>query len=163
MTDAPPPFRRTFDLHPAGGSGGAGPASPVTTLTARTIWTPDFEIDLGERCARYLDGEEVRFTPRQWQVLECLIKAIPRAVSRGRLADEVFGAGAGTDDLDHIAVVISQLRRKLEPEPGSPRYFPCIDSETYGFDPDGRGRHLLPRSARDGRGVPPQRTTGLSP
>jgi len=111
----------------------------VITLVARTIWTPDFEIDLDGRCARYPDGEEVRFTPRQWQVLELLIRAVPRAVSTSRLAEEVFGADAGTEDLDHLAIVVSQLRRKLEPESDAPRYLPCVGADTYGFDPDGCG------------------------
>jgi DNA-binding response OmpR family regulator len=64
---------------------------------------------------------------------------MPRAVSTTRLAEGVFGADAGPEDLDHLAIVVSQLRRKLEPEPGAPRYLPCVDADTYRFDPDGSG------------------------
>ncbi len=139
MTDALLPSARVSDLHPAGSSCRSRPHGPVITLIARTIWTPDFEIDLDDRCARYPDGEEVRFTPHQWQVLELLVRGVPRAVSTARLAEEVFGADAGTEDLDHLAIVVSQLRRKLEPESGAPRYFPCVGADSYGFDPDGCG------------------------
>src|ERR1700733_8586849 len=121
MTDAPLPSARVSDLHPAGTSSRTRPG-PVITLLARTIWTPDFEIDLDDRCARYPDGEEVGFPARQWQVLELLVRAIPRAVSTARLAEAVFGTDAGTEDLEHVAIVVSQLRRKLDPEPGAPRY-----------------------------------------
>ena len=96
MTDAPLPSARVSDLHPAGTSSRTRPG-PVITLLARTIWTPDFEIDLDDRCARYPDGEGVRFTARQWQVLELLVRAIPRAVSTARLAEAVFGTDAGTE------------------------------------------------------------------
>jgi two-component system KDP operon response regulator KdpE len=141
MTDAPLPSTRVSDLHPAGTACRIHRPSPVITLIARTVWTPDFEVDLDGRCARYPDGEEVRFTAHQWQVLEVLVRVMPRAVSTARLAEDIFGADAGTEDLDHLGIVVSQLRRKLEPEPGAPRYFPCIDAGTYRFDPNGSGYH----------------------
>jgi len=140
----PLPHHSGPDLHPAGYSGHRRARSSPTLALTRTLRTPDFEIDLDSRCARYPDGEEVRFTPHQFQVLALLIEALPGAVSRVRLAEEVVGTEAGIDGLDHLAVVISQLRRKLEPEPGVARYFPCVDADTYRFDPDGWGFELRP-------------------
>jgi len=140
----PLPHHNAPNLHPARHSGHRRARSSPTLALARTLRTPDFEIDLDGRCARYPDGEEVRFTPHQFQVLALLIEALPGAVSRIRLAEEVFGTEAGTDDLDHLAVVISQLRRKLEPEPRVARYFPCVNTYTYRFDPDGCGVELRP-------------------
>jgi len=129
----------------------------VTTLLARTLWTPDFEIDASDRCARYPDGEEVRFTPRQWHVLALLMDAAPRPVTRGRLAQEVFGDDVDDEDLDHLTVLIAQLRRKLEPEPGVPRYFPCLGAESYAFDPDGAGSpSRLPSPPEGHPGLAPQ-------
>src|SRR5579872_3136936 len=117
----PLPHHRAADLHPARYSGPRRARSSPTLTPTRTLRTPDFEIDLEARCVRYADGEEVRFTPHQFQVLALLIEALPGVVSRVRLAEEVFGAEAAGDDLDHLAIVISQLRRKLEPDPGAAR------------------------------------------
>jgi hypothetical protein len=78
-------------------------------------------------------------------------------VSRARLGLELFGADAGDDDFDHLAVVIARVRRKLEPDPHFPRYFPCVDSEAIVFDPSGF-RHLsLPPNDRRGRRAADQR------
>ena len=48
-------------------------AALLASPSSSAIRTPDFEIDLLDRCARFPDGEETRFSPRQWQLLELFI------------------------------------------------------------------------------------------
>ena len=99
MTEYPLPLGRIYDLHPSRASRElAGFA--LRPAMARKLRTPHFEIDLLDRCVRYHDGEEVRFTPRQWRLLASLACASPRAVSRATLGVQLFGADVSDDDFD---------------------------------------------------------------
>ena len=106
-------------------------ARPVTVVR-----TPDFEIDLLDRCVRFADGEEVRFSPRQWQLLDLLVHSTGRPVTVSELAIELFGDDAA-DEARQVPVVMLQLRRKLEPDCHTPRYVRPLDAVTYVFDLEG--------------------------
>jgi DNA-binding response OmpR family regulator len=118
----------------------AGGRERLTALSAAqpstVLRTPDFEIDLLDRCVRFVDGEEVRFTPRQWQLLWLLIRATGRRVTAADLAVELFGDDAA-EEAHQIPVLMLQLRRKLEPDWHAPRYVRSVDAETYMFDLEG--------------------------
>jgi DNA-binding response OmpR family regulator len=138
MFDHPLPPGGVSDLHPARGGAGLALVALAPGL-ARKLCTPDFEIDLLEQCARYPDGEEVHFTPRQWRLLELLVYEAPRAVRREVLCAAMFGSDVGDEDFYHLAIVIARVRAKLEPDPHFPVYLRGIDAETFVFDPTGRG------------------------
>jgi two-component system KDP operon response regulator KdpE len=107
---------------------------PVTDV----VPTADFDVDLSSRCVRYPDGEQVNFTSHQWRLLERLVRAAPRPVSRACLNAELFGADAGPDETAALDLVIGQLRRKLEPDPHAPRFLRAPDAQTFAFHPHGR-------------------------
>jgi two-component system KDP operon response regulator KdpE len=107
---------------------------PVTDV----VPTADFDVDLSSRCVRYPDGEQVNFTSHQWRLLERLVRAAPRPVSRTCLNTELFGADAGPDETAALDLVIAQLRRKLEPDPHAPRFLRAPDAQTFAFHPHGR-------------------------
>ncbi len=108
----------------------------MTAQLLMPLRTPDFDIDLLDRCVRFPDGEEVLFTPRQWQLLEFLVRPplLPR--SRDDLCVELFG-GDGSDEEPHLALLVRQLQRKLERDISAPRYLRSVDAKTYVFDPSG--------------------------
>jgi DNA-binding response OmpR family regulator len=108
----------------------------LASPSASSIQTPDFEIDLLDRCVRFPDGEEARFTPRQWRLLELLVALASRPLSAGGLADAIFGEDT-PDEYHQLPVLVHQLRRKLEPNVHVPRYLRSLDADTYLFDPDG--------------------------
>jgi DNA-binding response OmpR family regulator len=95
--------------------------------------TTDFGVDLSSRCVRYPDGEQVNFTSHQWRLLELLVRAAPRPVSRACLNTELFGADAGPDETAALDIVIGQPRRKLEPDPHAPRFLCALDAQTFVF------------------------------
>lgn len=67
-------------------------------------------------------GEEhIRLTPTEWQVLELLIRNPGRLVTRQTLLSSIWGT-AHVTDTGYLRLYLSQLRKKLEPDPAHPRY-----------------------------------------
>ena len=77
----------------------------------------DFAAHLAERA-----GVALHFTPTEWRLLEVLIRNRDRLVTRETLLTEVWGPKY-TSDTGYLRLYVSQLRKKLEPEPSQPRYF----------------------------------------
>ena len=67
------------------------------------------------------DGANVRLTPTEWRVLELLIRNEGRLVTRQTMLSQAWGSEHVTDT-GYLRLYISQLRKKLEPEPSRPRY-----------------------------------------
>jgi two-component system KDP operon response regulator KdpE len=78
----------------------------------------DLEIDLDERRVTR-SGVEVRLTRTEWVLLAELCQRPGKLLTHGWLLERVWGPGyAG--DVDVLRVFISQLRKKLEADPGRP-------------------------------------------
>ena len=74
----------------------------------------------------------MRLTPTEWQLLEVLVRNRGRLVTQRQLLQEVWGRRTrprGTT----CASIVAQLRRKLEPEPSSPRYLLTEPGMGYRF------------------------------
>jgi two-component system KDP operon response regulator KdpE len=85
------------------------------------VVTPDFTVDLTDkRVSR--DGDEVRLTPTEWQIVELLVRNPGRLVSQRQLLQEVWGPQYERET-NYLRVYLAQIRRKLEPDPARPRYF----------------------------------------
>jgi two-component system KDP operon response regulator KdpE len=80
--------------------------------------TGGLEIDLdAHRVTR--SGAEIRLTKTEWALLEAMSEHPGKLLTHGWLLEEVWGAGyAG--DVDVLRVFVSQLRRKIERDPGRP-------------------------------------------
>lgn len=65
------------------------------------------------------DGRPVVLTPREFAVLEALMKAGGRIVTHAALLEQVWGR-AHIADVDYLRVVIRALRLKLEIDPSQP-------------------------------------------
>src|SRR5262245_39947850 len=64
-------------------------------------------------------GDEIRLTKTEWALLEALSEHPGKLLTHGWLLERVWGAGyAG--DVDVLRVFVSQLRRKIERDPGRP-------------------------------------------
>ena len=85
------------------------------------ITTDDFTIDLAARRVTLRDGETVRLTPTEWQLLEVLVRNRGRLVTQRQLLQDVWGP-AYESETNYLRVYLAQLRRKLEPDPPRPRY-----------------------------------------
>ena len=77
-------------------------------------------IDLERR--RVVQGErEVRLTPTEFAILELLATNAGRPVTTARIIARVWKGAPGTT-VDVVRVHVGTMRKKLEPDPATPRY-----------------------------------------
>ena len=93
--------------------------------TLQTTPDPIFEydnliVDLTRRLVR-VDGEEVSLTPTEYDLLRILIQNAGRVITHRQLLRQVWGNAYETE-AHLLRVNMSNLRRKIEPDPTRPRY-----------------------------------------
>lgn len=101
-------------------------ADPVVTFA-------DVRVDLAARTATK-GGEPVRLTPTEWQMLRMLLRSPSRLVTRQSLLQELWGTHR-VRDTGSLRLYVSQLRKKLEPEPAHPRHLLTEAGMGYRFEP----------------------------
>ena len=93
----------------------------VLPESGAVVTTPDFTIDFAAKRATR-GGEPVHLTPRQWHIIEVLVRNQGRLVTHEQLLHEVWGPNYG-QETNYLRVFMTQIRQRLEPEPSRPRYF----------------------------------------
>jgi DNA-binding response OmpR family regulator len=79
-----------------------------------------------------VSGQLVRLTPKEFRLLEILIKEPQRAFSRLELLERAFGYDY--EGLERtVDVHLMNLRRKIEPDPAQPRYIHTVYGVGYKF------------------------------
>jgi two-component system KDP operon response regulator KdpE len=86
---------------------------PVFTVDALVV-------DL-ERRVVTVDGSEVQLTPNEYGVLRVLVTHAGKVLTHRQLLREVWGVGY-QQETHLLRVNISNLRRKIEPDPSRPHY-----------------------------------------
>jgi len=71
--------------------------------------------------------EEIRLTPKEFDLLSLLAKNMGRVMTHRALLKSIWGATT-VDQPEHLWVLVRQLRRKIEPDAANPRY---IQSEPW--------------------------------
>jgi two-component system, OmpR family, KDP operon response regulator KdpE len=104
----------------------AAPAEEAPVVT-----TPDFTIDLASKQV-HRDGSEIRLTPTEWHVVELLVRNRGKLVTQQQLLQQVWGPEYQRET-HYLRFYLSQIRRKLEPEPSQPRYFITEPGMGYRF------------------------------
>ena len=106
---------------PAGGQ-------PVVTTAA-------FTADLAAKRVTTAAGAEARLTPTEWQLLEILVRNPGRLVTHQQLLREIWGPQFESQT-SYLRVHLGNLRRKIEPDPGQPRYLRTEPGLGYRFLPE---------------------------
>jgi two-component system, OmpR family, KDP operon response regulator KdpE len=89
------------------------------------------EVDLAShRVIR--QGEEIHLTPKEFDLLRVLARNRGRLMTHRALLGEVWGH-AYEEDTHTLRVHIANLRRKIEPDPGAPRYIRTDPGIGYRF------------------------------
>lgn len=96
--------------------------SVATDKTAPVIATAAFTIDLAAKRVTKPDGVEIRLTPTEWGIVEVLASNPGKLVTQLQLLRDVWGPNYG-EETNYLRVFMAQIRRKLEPNANSPRYF----------------------------------------
>ena len=81
---------------------------------------PDLVLDSLRRRVTVAD-REVRLTPREFAILELLAGNAGRPISAAQILRRVWGTDQAATT-DAVRVHVSALRRKIEPDPSSPRF-----------------------------------------
>jgi two-component system KDP operon response regulator KdpE len=80
----------------------------------------DLQIDIPERAVTR-DGERIRLSPHEFDLLRVLAQNQGRLLTHHALLRAVWGP-AYQHEAHYLHVYVSQLRRKIEPDPSSPSY-----------------------------------------
>ncbi len=91
-----------------------------------------FDVDLDRKRVVDADGRDIRLTPTEWAILECLVKADGRVVPGDQLLAAVWG-DRGKDKSNYLRVYMAQLRQKLEAEPRHPVHLVTVSGVGYRF------------------------------
>jgi two-component system, OmpR family, KDP operon response regulator KdpE len=75
-------------------------------------------IDMGTRRV-VRDGQDVHLTKTEWSLLDAFTGASGKLLTHRWLLEQVWGGGY-EDDVEVLRVFVSQLRKKIEPDPHRP-------------------------------------------
>ncbi len=91
----------------------------------------DLEIHFADRRVT-VRGREVRLTPTEYDLLAHLAINAGRVLTHQTLLQAVWGPEYG-DETEYLWAYIRRLRRKIEPDPGSPRHILTQPGVGYSF------------------------------
>ena len=80
----------------------------------------DLEIDFQSRRV-HAHGKDVRLTPKEFELLRCLVAHAGKPVTHRELLQAVWGPDYG-DEPEYLRVFVNQLRKKIEANPAKPKY-----------------------------------------
>jgi two-component system KDP operon response regulator KdpE len=80
----------------------------------------NIEIDLANQLVRR-DGRPVHLTPTEYRLLEAMSTNPGKLLTQRWLLSKVWGPGY-SDESQYLRVFVGQLRKKLEEDPGNPRW-----------------------------------------
>jgi two-component system KDP operon response regulator KdpE len=92
----------------------AGPAGDPVLVVG------PISVDLDKQSVS-VDGRPVHLTPHEYRILRLLALNPGKLLTHRTILQEVWGPAYGAES-NYLHVYVSQLRRKLEPDPARPRY-----------------------------------------
>lgn len=92
----------------------------VQSTSEPVFETDDMKVDLTRRQVR-VSGEEILLTPTEYDLLRILVQNAGRVLTHRQLLRQVWG-NAYESETHLLRVNMSNLRRKIEPDPTRPRY-----------------------------------------
>jgi two-component system, OmpR family, KDP operon response regulator KdpE len=96
-----------------------------------TVVADELELDLAAHSVA-LAGRPIHLTPTEFELLRTLVRNRGRLLTHSTLLREVWGP-AHEDDTPLLRAHVANLRRKIEPEPSSPRYVTTDPGIGYRF------------------------------
>ncbi len=97
--------------------------------------TGGLTVDLLRRVVT-VDGQEVKLTPKEYDLLRLLVTHAGKVITHQQLLREVWGPGS-VYETHYLRVYIGQLRQKLEPDPARPHYLLTESGVGYRLRLDG--------------------------
>jgi two-component system, OmpR family, KDP operon response regulator KdpE len=88
------------------------------TENPRTFESGGLRIDFDQRTVS-VRGTTIRLTPKEFELLRILVANRGKPLRHRRLLQAIWGSNYG-DERQYLRVFISQLRKKIEPDPSRP-------------------------------------------
>jgi two-component system KDP operon response regulator KdpE len=106
--------------------------NPKTSITSQSpLVMEGLEIDFDARRV-LVKGQEAKLTPTEYDLLAHLSTNAGRVLTHRSLLQAVWGPEYG-DETEYLWAYIRRLRRKIEPDPGNPRYIHTLPGVGYSF------------------------------
>lgn len=102
--------------------------------TEPTFEINDLKVDYVNRVVT-VSGEEIHLTPKEYDLLKCLIHYRNRVLTHTQLLAKVWGTEQ-VDDTHTLRVHMANLRSKIEGDPARPRYIRTEPRIGYRFKTD---------------------------
>lgn len=93
------------------------------------IESPELNIDFERRIVLFR-GKPIHLTPKEFEVLRTLALGEGKAVPYRRILQLVWGPDY-SEELEKVRGVVKEIRKKIEPDPGQPRY--VITEAWFGY------------------------------
>jgi two-component system, OmpR family, KDP operon response regulator KdpE len=93
---------------------------PASDSQSQILEAGDFQVDLEAHTATQA-GQELHLTPKEFDLMAHLIRNAGKVLTHRALLGAVWG-GDYTEQTEYLRVFIGQLRKKIEPDPSTPRY-----------------------------------------
>lgn len=94
----------------------------------------DFRVDLNARSV-FVRASEVHLTPKEYELLVHFVRHAGKVLTHRTLLGAFWG-GDYTEQGEYLRVFVGQLRKKIEPNPSTPRYILTEPWVGYRFNPD---------------------------
>ncbi len=107
---------------------------PPDEVSSTVLEVGDFRIDLESRSV-FVREQEVHLTPKEYDLLVHFVRHAGKVLTHHTLLGAVWG-GNYTEQGEYLRVFVGQLRKKIEPNPSSPRYILTEPWVGYRFNPE---------------------------
>ena len=108
---------------------------PVTEPTSTVLEAGDFRIDLELRAVTVRD-REVHLTPKELDLLVFFMRQAGKVLTHRTVLAALWGSNY-VEQSEYLRVFVGQLRKKIEPDPTTPRYILTEPWVGYRFNPEG--------------------------
>jgi two-component system KDP operon response regulator KdpE len=107
--------------------------APSEGMDSTVLEAGDFRVDVETRKVVVL-GKEIHLTPKEFELLAHLMRHAGKVLTHRKLLTAIWGVNY-SEQTEYLRVFIGQLRKKIEPDPASPRYILTEPWIGYRFDP----------------------------
>ena len=108
-------------------------ANSLGEASSTVLEVGDFRVDLEARNV-FVRETEVHLTPKEYDLLVHFLRHAGKVLTHHNLLGAVWG-GNYTEQGEYLRVFVGQLRKKIEPDPSSPRYILTEPWVGYRFNP----------------------------
>ena len=109
------------------------PESHAEDSALTVLEAGDFRVDLETRVVT-VQTREVHLTPKEFDLLVYLLRHPGKVLTHRTLLAAIWG-GNYVEQTEYLRVFVGQVRKKIEPDPSSPRYLLTEPWIGYRFDP----------------------------